>query len=147
MQRHASAEPAAAGSIRQVFVGFDRYSLARTRKPSRQGRACLPRPDDNGVEMLHCGSSLLDCSAALCSAYQSGAEHVTVVESQSALPYRLDYQVAAQTLSVNGGPVAFSWNKEQSDAARNRKDRTVIKHSSVTDVVPQQTSHNARDQF
>jgi len=53
----------------------------------------------------------------------------------------------AQTLSVNGGPVAFSWNKEQSDAASNSKDRTVIKHRSVTDVVPQQTSYNACDQF
>ena len=41
---------------------------------------------------------------------------------------------------------AASWNKEQSDAARYSKDRTVIKHSSVTDVVPQQTSDNACDQ-
>jgi hypothetical protein len=55
--------------------------------------------------------------------------------------------VVAQTLSVNGGPVAFSWNKEQSDAARNSKDRAVIEHSSVTDVVPQQTGDNACDQF
>src|SRR5438552_18160770 len=59
----------------------------------------------------------------------------------------LDSQVAPRTLRVNGGPVAFSWNKEQSDAARNSKDRTVIKHSRVTDVVPQQTSDNACDQF
>ena len=45
------------------------------------------------------------------------------------------------------GPVAFSRDQEQSDAARNSKDQTVIKHSSVTDVVPQQTSNNACDQF
>ena len=38
-----------------------------------------------------------------------------------------------------GGPVAVSWNEEQSDAGRNSKDRTVIKHCSVTDAVPQQT--------
>ena len=45
-------------------------------------------------------------------------------------------------LGVNGGRVAFSWNTEQSDAARNRKDRTVIKRSSVIDVVPQQAGDN-----
>ena len=59
---------------------------------------------------------------------------------------QLDEQLAAQTLSVNGGPVAFSCNKKQSDAARNRKDRAVINHSSVTNAVPQQTSNNACDQ-
>ena len=46
--------------------------LARTGEPRRQGRACLARPDDDGVEMLHCGNSLPDCSAAMYSAYQSG---------------------------------------------------------------------------
>jgi hypothetical protein len=40
-----------------------------------------------------------------------------------------------QTLRFNGGPVVFSWKKEQSDAARNHKDRTVIKHCNVTGVV------------
>lgn len=45
-------------------------------------------------------------------------------------------EVAAQILSINGGSCAFSWNKEQADAARNSKDRAIIKHSSVTDVVP-----------
>src|SRR5579864_701958 len=49
-------------------------------------------------------------------------------------------------LRVEGEPVAFSRNKEQSDAARNSKDRTVIKHSGVTDVIPQETCDNACDQ-
>ena len=31
----------------------------------------------------------------------------------------------SQLLSVNGRPVAFSWNKEQSHAARNRTIRTI----------------------
>jgi hypothetical protein len=57
-----------------------------------------------------------------------------------------DWQGATQILSVNGGPVALSWNKEQSDAARNSKDRTIIRQSSVTDVIPQQTCDNACDQ-
>ena len=51
-----------------------------------------------------------------------------------------------EILSVNGGPVAVSWNEEQSNAARNSKDCTVIKHSGVTHMVPQQTSNNACDQ-
>jgi hypothetical protein len=41
----------------------------------------------------------------------------------------------------------FSWNKEQSDAAGNSKDRSVVKHSSVADVLPQQTSDNARNEM
>lgn len=52
-----------------------------------------------------------------------------------------------QTLRFNGGPVVFSWKKEQSDAARNHKDRTVIKHCNVTDMVPQEAGDNACGQF
>ena len=57
----------------------------------------------------------------------------------------LKLRPAAQTLGINGRPVVFSRNKEQSDAAGNSKQRTIIKHRSVTDAVPQQTRNNACD--
>ena len=63
--------------------------------------------------------------------------HAADGQDRHSKEFILELAVVAQTLSVNGGPVVFSWNKEQSDAARNCKDRTVIKHSSVTDAVPQ----------
>jgi hypothetical protein len=40
------------------LVPFDDGNcLARAREPRRQGRACLARPDDDGVEVLHAASS------------------------------------------------------------------------------------------
>jgi hypothetical protein len=45
---------------------------ARGRKPRRQGRACLARPDDDCVEVPQRGSSLPFCSRTRYSAYQSG---------------------------------------------------------------------------
>ena len=40
------------------LVAFDDGDrLARGRKPRRQGRACLARPDDDGVEVLHAASA------------------------------------------------------------------------------------------
>src|SRR5579863_9450451 len=43
--------------------------------------------------------------------------------------------------------VPFFGNKEQSHATHNGEDCPVIKHSSVTKVVPQQTSDNTGEQF
>src|SRR5258705_7036412 len=42
------------------------------RKPRRQGRAGLARPDDDGVVVFHCGSASPLCSRTMYSAYQSG---------------------------------------------------------------------------
>ena len=40
------------------LVAFDdRDRFARIGKPRRQGRACLARPDDDGVEVLHAASA------------------------------------------------------------------------------------------
>src|SRR5271165_3318630 len=47
-------------------------SHARGRKPRRQGRASLARPDDDGVVVVHLGSSSPVCSRTMYSAYQSG---------------------------------------------------------------------------
>ena len=45
------------------LVAFDdRDCFARVRKPRRQGRACLARPDDDGVEVLHAASAPSICS-------------------------------------------------------------------------------------
>lgn len=49
----------------------------------------------------------------------------------------------SRSSKVNDGPVAFCWNKKQSDTAPHCKDRTVIKHGRVTEVVRQQINRSA----
>jgi len=41
-------------------------------------------------------------------------------------------------LGVNGGPIAFPWNKEQSDAARNREKRADTRIYSTRNRLVQQ---------